>query len=379
MEKRKRFIYLYVKLGIIFTLILLFVVFKILANNRYFCENYTNSVLKVYSIIFGSISSFFPFSLFEIFLILNIAYVIIWIVFFVIGSNKYGIKKTYNMILRLVIVALSIVTIYQMTAGISYGREFPDIPQHNELIDDPQDYRKICMKFIDDFNDCASKLEYDENGSVVKPYSDDILVMKIQHEFNSLDSEYFYKFDSKVKPMYLTSWAYRMCSISGFSFIPFGEANYNFLNNDSYLPFTIAHEMAHARGAMPEEYANITAAYICLNSDDPYIRFSGHNVALWSLDSFIRATNNDNYISEFYQKIDSRIYKNNEYQNNYWEEHAQLQKFGNWINDLYLKSNNEKGTVSYTDNIDVVVTPTEYKISSYSRYQALYLWFYYDK
>lgn len=370
---------LIVKLSIILGLILTFILLKILANSQYFCENYSKTFLRFYTVVFGKISAFFPFSLFELFLILTIAYGIIWIVFFVIKTKKTGIKKSYHMILRLIVIALSIITMYQATAGIEYGRAFPDIPQHMEIVQDTSEYKKICKAFSDDFNYCASKLTFEGDGNIVKPYSDEILISKIRKEFLKLNSEYFHDVDIRPKPLYLTSWAYRACSITGVSFIPSVEANYNILNTNAHLPFTIAHEMAHIKGAMPEEYANIVAAYICLNSDDPYIRYSGHNIAFWSLDAFIKATNVEEDENEFYNNISENIYKSNSYQHDYWEKHGLLEKFADWVNDLYLKSNNDQGTVSYSDNIDVVVTPTEYKINSYSRYQALYLWLYYDK
>lgn len=370
---------LIVKLSIIFTLILFFVALKILANNEDFCEKYSSTFLRFYSIVFGAISSFFPFSLFEIFLILTILYGILWIFFFIKNTRKTGIKKSYHTILRLMVIILSITTLYQATAGMEYGRKFPDIPQHTELIKDKNEYKKICETYLEDFNYCASQLLFKENGDIDSKYTHSQLETLIRKEFEKLDSSYFHDCNVRAKPLYLTSWAYRMCSITGVSFIPSVEANYNTLNTTAHLPFTIAHEIAHVKGAMPEEYANIVAAYICLNSDDPYIRFSGHNVAFWSLADLIKATNDKNDENELYAKLDDAIYESNAYQHDYWEKHGLLEKFADWVNDLYLKSNNDQGTVSYSDNIDVVVTPTEYEINSYSRYQALYLWMYYDK
>ena len=194
-----------------------------------------------------------------------------------------------------------------------------------------------------------------------------------------MNSDYYYEYSATAKPMYLTSWAYRMLSITGVSFAPTGEPNYNVLCPDGFKPFTIAHEMAHSKGAMPEEDANLTAAYICLNSEDPFIRYSGYNVAFWSLSSLILATNEKQDLTDFYNKIDPKIYANNAYENKYWADHAIFDKISDWINDLYLKMNNDDGTVSYTDNIDVIHTDTEYVVRSYSRYQALLMWIYFDK
>jgi len=370
---------LLVKLIVLASLLLIIIILALLRNYRDFCENYSKTVVRFYSIVFGHISSFFPFSIFELFVIGTIVYAVAWIVFFIINTKRNGIKKSYHMILRLGIIVMSILTTYQATAGMEYARKGVDIPLHTELIENPKDYREICFEFLDDFNYCASQLEFNENGSVVAPYSDDELIAQLTDEYKKLDSDYFHGYTPKAKPMYLTGWAYRMLSISGVTFVPTVEANYNVLNPDGYKPFTIAHELAHVKGAMPEENANLVAAYICLNSEDPYIRYSGYNVTFWSLSSLVQATNVEEDIRDFYASIDFRIYRNNSYENKYWADHAVFDKISDWINDLYLKMNNDVGTVSYTDNIDTTKTDTEFIINSYSRYQALYMWIYFDK
>ena len=368
-----------IKTIILLSFILLMVLFILLRLCEDFCEFYSQTIVQAYTFVFGHISSFFPFSLFEIFAVGTVIYVITWIVFFIRNTKKMGIKKSYHMIMRMGIIIMSIMVVYQGTAGINYARGPVDVPQHHEMIDNPKDYKKITDKFSDDFNYCASQLEFNEEGSVVKPYSTDELISNIQAEYEKFDSKYLYKYSSKPKSMYLTGWFYRMASISGVTFVPVGEANFNSLNNDSYLPFTIAHEMAHTKGAMPEEDANLVAAYICLNSDDPYIRYSGYDYTFWSLESLVKATNEDDDLEDFYNRLDDNIYRNNNYEYNYWKDHATFEKIADKINDWYLKFNNDVGTTSYSDNIDTTETETEFKINSYSRFQALYMWMYFDK
>ena len=364
---------------ILFSLLITLIILLLLRNYHDFCESYSRTVVRAYTFIFGHIFSFFPFSIFELFVIGTVIYAVAWIVFFIINTKKTGIKNSYHMILRLGIIALTVTTVYQATAGMEYARKPVEIPLHHELIENPKDYKEICFSFEDDFNYCASQLEYDENGCVVAPYSQDQLITNLEKEFAKYDSDYMHGYTPKAKSMYFTGWFYRAMSISGVSFVPTGEANYNVLNPDGYAPFTIAHELAHAKGVMPEENANLVAAFICLNSEDPYIRFSGYNETIWSLASLVEATNVADDYYEFYQRVDPNIYRNNTYENKYWSDHAVFDKISNWFNDWYLKLNNDEGTISYTDNIDVIHTETEYVVNSYSRYQALYMWLYFDK
>lgn len=367
------------KLAILGTLSLLLVLCFILRNYRDFSENYSRTFVRFYCLVFGNISSLFPFSIFELFVIGTIAYIIIWIVFFIIKTKRTGIKNSVQMILRLAIIFVNILVVYQATAGFEYERYKVDIPQHTTLIEDPKEYREIGFHFLKDFNYCASQLEFNNEGSVVAPYSDDELFYNLKYEYTKLDSDYFHSYTPRAKPMYFTSWAYTLLSISGVSFVPTGEANYNIMCPDAYKPFTIAHELAHAKGSMPEEDANLVAAYICLNSEDPYIRYSGYNVAFWSLSSLVLATNVEEDYKEFFGSINTNIFKNNSYENKFWSDRAIFDKISDWINDLYLKANNDKGTISYTDDIDVIHDKTEYVVRSYSRYQALLLWIYFDK
>ncbi len=367
------------KLIILGSLLFLLILFIILRNSRDFCEGYSRTIVRAYTFIYGNIASWFPFSFFELFIFGTIAYFVAFIVFFVQRTKKEGIKNSYHMLLRLSIVVMSILVIYQGTAGMEYSRKPVEIPQHTELIANPKDYKEISMKFVNEFNECASKMKFREDGALQAPYGYDVLIEKLKIEFSKFDSEYLSSFTPKAKPLYLTGWFYRAMSISGVTFTPTGEANFNVLDPDGILPFTIAHEMAHIKGAMPEEDANLVAAYICLNSDDPYIRFSGFNETIWSLASLVQATNVKEDLNEFYSKIDARIYANNAYENDYWTKYAVFQKISDWFNDLYLKYNNDNGTISYSDNIDVIHTETEYVVNSYSRYQALYMWLYFDK
>ena len=289
---------LLVKTIILGALILLFVMFVLLANCRDFCESYSKTFVKFYIIVFGHISSFFPFSIFELFVVGTAIYLVAWIVFFIRKTIKTGIKNSYHMIMRLLIILFSVLTVYQGTAGMQYSRKEISIPMRTKLEENPEVYKEVAYHFLDDFNYCASQLTFNEKGSVEMPYSRDTLVTNLEVEFDKFNSDYLYNYTPKAKPMYQTSWLYTMMSITGVSFIPTGESNYNMIIPDAYLPFTIAHEMAHTKGVMPEESANLVAAYICLNSEDPYIRYSGYDTAFWSLPTFIMAQNEDGAINE---------------------------------------------------------------------------------
>jgi hypothetical protein len=77
------------------------------------------------------------------------------------------------------------------------------------------------------------------------------------------------------KPFYLS----QLLSILGFSgiYVPFtGEPSINESIPPSELPFAIANQKAHQRGYAREDEANFVAYVICINAEDPYVRYSGY-------------------------------------------------------------------------------------------------------
>ena len=75
--------------------------------------------------------------------------------------------------------------------------------------------------------------------------------------------------------------------LSGF-YMPFtGEPNFNDAQPDFDLPYVIAHEKAHQRGFAREDEANFIAFLVCVNSTDPYLRYSGYLNALRVVGAFV--------------------------------------------------------------------------------------------
>ena len=81
------------------------------------------------------------------------------------------------------------------------------------------------------------------------------------------------------KPSYFSGLLTRL-GIGGFYFPFTGEPHYNADAPDFQLPFSAAHEMAHQRGVARESEANFVAYLVCVNSRDPFVRYSGYRNGL---------------------------------------------------------------------------------------------------
>jgi Protein of unknown function (DUF3810) len=79
----------------------------------------------------------------------------------------------------------------------------------------------------------------------------------------------------------LTSWA----GVTGF-YIPFtGEVTFNQEIPAFDLPMAIAHHKAHQRGYAREDEANFIGYLVCINSTEPFVRYSGYLYGLKVLDT----------------------------------------------------------------------------------------------
>jgi hypothetical protein len=81
------------------------------------------------------------------------------------------------------------------------------------------------------------------------------------------------------KPAYFSGFLTRL-GIGGFYFPFTGEPHFNADAPDFQMPFSAAHEMAHQRGVARESEANFVAYLVCVNSRDPFVRYSGYRNGL---------------------------------------------------------------------------------------------------
>lgn len=367
---------LIIKAIIIVVLLAIFLVLILLKNNKDFCEQYSRTFQRGYLFLFGHITGWIPFSVMEV-LVLGLGiFVIFDLVRAIICFFTLRPLKAISKILTVGIIAASMVTLFTMSFSLGYNR-YPLVLDTYEGEIKKEDLKSIAQYFLDDFNDCSSKLEYKENGEVISPYSLGEIQKILVKEYDKLDNPYLMKYTTSLKPL-MTSFLFRELNITGITFGVTGEANINTLSTASEIPFTCAHELAHTKGVMQEREADYLAAYITLNSDDYFLRYSGYMFSFYRLLSIADYTGNSGDYSELSGQISPKIKANSAYISKYWKDHDMLAKFEDWLNNLYLKNNGvEEGTANYGDS-SPVVDEEEKKITSLSNYQKIYFKIYYD-
>lgn len=159
------------------------------------------------------------------------------------------------------------------------------------------------------------------------------------------------------RPKYvLMSEAMSYAGITGI-FIPFTyEANINASAPDSSLPFTMAHELAHAAGVGPEKEANFAAFLACRESTDPRFQYSGYLAAfIYAYNALVRE--DQAAAAELWYKLDPQIVADLLHRSQYWKKYeGQVNAVATKVNNTYLMAMNQaEGVKSYGMVVDLLL------------------------
>lgn len=372
-----KFIPLIVKGSIILGLLLIFLILVLLKKNPDIAEGMSRTIARGYGATVSGISSILPFvSLMELFFLALFGGIITLLVFFIIDLVKKRIIKAFCRILNIAIMVISTITTYQLSCEAAYNRKPIPLPYYEGEVE-REEYIDIFNYFATDINTCVESLEFDNSGDVKTKMNIWDIAKEVKKAYSILDGNSYYNSHfGSVKPM-MSSFLYREFQITGFTFSPSGEANIDVLIPVGDLPFTIAHELAHTKGVMREDEANQLAFYVCLNSDNPFLRFSAYSRYFYLMRSMASTSYLTDEEREQLVKVDSSLSKLESFEYKFWKEHNLLAKIGDFFNNLYIKSSGVSGgTSSYHGGTEYTYDPTEHRITP-SKYHKLFFEKYY--
>src|SRR5256714_816777 len=156
------------------------------------------------------------------------------------------------------------------------------------------------------------------------------------------------------KPVYFSGLMSRL-GMSGV-YSPFtGEPNYNSLQTDCDLPFSVAHEMAHQRGFAREDEANFIAFLVCTKASNPYVRYSGYLGALRVLGVLFRVAPQS--YREVVNALGEGARADLRARAQFWARYSgRLSQLGQGVNHVYLKVNGVKsGVRNYNEASALIV------------------------
>lgn len=348
-------------------LLALLTVMLIIRKNEAVAEWMTLHFSKYIVFVAGHISSAIPFSVYEWTLILAIICVIVLIVLGIIALCKKKFFACLKGFCIFLTVAVAFANVYTLSAGFAYYRSPLELPR-SETVYKGETLTEIAEYFADDMNALSKELTRDDNGNVISPYSIKKLSEKLAKEYERLNGGYLFSYTPRAKKL-VNGWFMTSSGFTGVSFLPFGEPNINGMTPASDIPQTMAHEMAHTKGIMRENEANLIAYYLLLTSDDPYLRYCGYFATLNTLRAAIAIGNNYDFTlaDEFSKKLAPEFIKEQQNATEFWINYRGpfaffadfLDRAGRWFNDLYLKINGASdGEGSYDNPWDVIETPS---------------------
>ncbi|SHK05670.1 DUF3810 domain-containing protein [Epilithonimonas mollis] len=260
--------------------------------------------------------------------------------------------------------------IYQCFWGMLYFQT-PIIEKLDEKKITDSEIKALTIKYLNLCKTQREKLKEDKNGIFTVKNEDQLKtdILEQQKKLPILISQKASVSVSCIKPSLFDAFMNKT-GILGY-YNPFtSEAQYNPNIPSTQLPFTIAHELSHQLGYAREQEASFIA-YLCgRDSQNPDLRYSAH---LYALKSLIRAVSKsdirfaNNIISSFSEKMkNDRAY---ELKFNLSNE-GLISDFFGASNDLFLKSNQQEGKISYSYFVNLLIIYEIQKKEPYYKYDS---------
>lgn len=254
-----QFIRLLIIAGALFALIFLFSLSPTLS------EWYMRRIYPVVAAILSFVSNIFPFSLYDIFLIVAVLLLLVLIVFAIM--RKISFSRFLFSLIRFVTI---VVAWFYFGWGIAYFRE--DFYIRSDIVEkryDPEVLKDFTVRFIGKANLCYVDCRDMDRSEVRK---------EIESLYRSLCEPLRISYPNgkrNPKPMMFEP-LYSKTGVSGYFGPFFNEIHVNNYSLNFTYPSTLAHEMAHQFGIALESEANLYAFVICAHSDNEKIRYSAY-------------------------------------------------------------------------------------------------------
>ena len=329
-------------------------------SSAHFAEWYAVTIYPFYAQLFSAITGAVPFSIGEIALVALISFLLIYLVrniYRLIRYNENRFARTVRFISVPLLIAVCISFLCVTNYGTNHRRySFASVSGLEVRDSSVEELYELCVKLTTMANELREQVQEDENG--VFQLSTDVwtTAKNAKPYFNALNETYPTLYtNGKPKPV-LASEIMSYLDISGI-YCPFTfEANVNVHMNDSSIPFTMCHELAHLSGYMREDEANFIAFLASTNSDDADFQYSGMFLAMIHTSNALFSADLDLWSKVNAMKSDA-VRRDSLANNAYWDQYdTPVAEASSKVNDAYLKANGqEQGVKSYGRMVDLLL------------------------
>lgn len=318
MKKRRVYVYLVILVGTILLNVAAW-------NSKAFADWYMMNIMPIWVNTYGWFMGLFPFSVGEFMLIAGVVIVLVALLLAVVRLGLLIIRKRsswFNIFCKRYFqgtawIALGVFLVLTLNCFICYhGTDFAT-KYFPEEVQAREDYTLEELMVVRDFvvdkcNFLSQQMERDEAGNII--YTGDMEAVAIEcmqamgEQYEQLSG--FYPMPKKILCSGFLSQQY----MQGY-FFPFSmEANYNQIMNIMNKPSTMCHELAHLKGVIQEDEANLIGYLACIQSEDLFFQYSGYLSVLNYLDNdFYESVNRDKNLYLSHTRISAQVRKDNEF------------------------------------------------------------------
>jgi len=315
---------------------------------------YLVPVSKVVSVPIKWLTGWLPFSLLEVILIALLP-TFAYLVFVLFKKPEEELPEEGGILSSCLILIGVMLTIFNVVMGFSYSRT----PLGQALMYDEAEVNAAMLRATVVTlakEGAAAREQADFTGRTVRGYG-----RQLREEYAALSNTLpIYAGIAALPKRAILSVPMSYLGVGGM-YSPFTcEAIVSDDTTPPSLAFTVAHEMAHSLGFSRENEANFSAFLVCMDSEDPTLRYSGCFMGLlYTLSAYYHA-DPDSY-AELYDSIDEGIRLDIAEHSAYLEKYEGIiGDLHSKINDLFLKSNGEQeGVASYGQVVDLIVAWNE--------------------
>ena len=355
--------YLYVIWGILTLSIIVYVAALLSEPFADFYNRYPGAFVRA---ILAHATNLLPLSLTEIVIILLPVIITVAIV--------YVVRKCHPTKRSALVFAVSLITCASLffsvfVLGFGCGYHGSTLDKKMGLEKKPvsvAELEETSLWLVEGVKNEIEAVEFEEKSFSKMPYSLGELNKRLLDAYDKVCDKYTFiqRLKSRIKPVMLSE-AMSYTHITGVYTYFSGEATLNVNFPDYTLPFTAAHELAHQRGIAREDEANFVAFLVCMESDDPYIRYCAFLNMFEYVAPKIHQSSPDRYFEIFDMlpiEAQYEIYAYSEFFKKYQDSVAG--EISESINNGYLQMQGTVGTKSYGLVVDLTVAYYNTKIKN---------------
>ena len=360
-----------------------------------FSDWYIKHIFPIWLNTYARLTSMVPISVGEIMLVLAVAITLFGICLCVYNLickrkfkkavRKFGIFYAWTVLIVCYVMTLNCFILYH---GSSFSEKYmahaaePDTlvastsgnvivqtTTYSQNKEQSKVYTKKDLAALRDYivaqcNTLVDEVDHDDSGAV---YYDGDLIEASRQAMKKLGEDYDQLSGFYVTPKYLTcSEFFSQQYIMGYYF-PFSmEANINSVMYITNVAPTVCHELAHTKGFIYEDDANLIGFLACIRSDDPFLQYCGYlSVLDYVNKDFIESIEKNGSVYKSHIRIRDVVAEDNIFlTKENWQEvekkavvsTATVKKVSNTFMDTTLKLNGvEEGVLQYNNVVGLLL------------------------